>query len=970
MLNHVRKTPESDKNKSPNLQTCADSPPTRTQIPKLTDINPPLLTTQLKIPAQIRGIYTNVRSLRNKINELRCLVNTEPIDVIALTETFLDTVNIDLIGEYSLPDFNLYVRDRIGRGGGCALYVRSNLNPIEIKTSANPKVEHMCVQINTNRNKKILINVVYRRPSQPLDTDTAMYASIHESIKEKESIILGDFNLPEICWKNISGVESESNRLIDFVEDHFLYQTVTEPTRGNNILDLILASQEHLITSTQVGEHLGTCDHNLIRFKINHCTQSSINKTNVPNFKLADFNGFKNTLQHLSFRGEDSNELWEDFKNQFMFHQNTFIPSRNKNNCSNNKPEWFTPAISHAIRKRNMLFQKKKSNNSPYLVTLYNTARREVKKQVKQAKKEYEVNIAKESATNPKLFYRYINKKKNIKSGIGPLVSEDGHQIDDNKGIATTLNNFFSSVFTQRCSNPLPEATLSTPHSISDLIITESEVLKQLDELKTNKSPGPDRFYPTVIKQVKHEIAKPLAQIFNKSLQSGAVPIDWKTADVTPIFKKGSREIPGNYRPISLTSIICKILESIIRDKVVDYLEKHALIKNTQHGFRKNRSCLTNLLEFYHNLINVHDKTKALDIIFLDFQKAFDKVPHDQLMIKVRALGIKGIIGNWIDDWLHNRKQRVVVNGESSPWSPVTSGVPQGSVLGPILFIIYINDLDVGLNNTVSKFADDTKIGNAIVTEDDRAKLQEDLNKIAEWSEKWQMPFNVSKCQMLQVGHSNKKYEYDMMGQKIVATPSVKDLGITISKNLKFSQHCNEAAKKANRILGFVKRNFTYKSKDIILPLYISLVRPHLEYAIQFWAPHLRKDILKLESVQRRATKLIPSLHNKPYEERLQDLNLFSLSKRRLRGKLIECFKIIKGYNNVEIENYFTFAPALPTRGNSLKLRGHRSNLDITKYFFTNDVVDKWNNLPEHVIESSSIEMFKNRLDRHMSHIK
>jgi len=336
-------------------------------------------------------------------------------------------------------------------------------------------------------------------------------------------------------------------------------------------------------------------------------------------------------------------------------------------------------------------------------------------------------------------------------------------------------------------------------------------------------------------------------------------------------------------------------------------------------------------------------------------------------MLKVRALGISGNIGRWIENWLHNRKQRVVINGQTSDWKPVSSGVPQGSVLGPLLFIIYINDLDVGLNNYVSKFADDTKIGNSVVTVEDRLKLQQDLDKIAKWSEDWNMPFNVNKCQLLQIGNRNNKFSYEINGQKLNSSSSVKDLGVTISHNLKFSQQCNEASSKANKILGFINRNFTYKSKDIILPLYTSMVRPHLEYAVQFWDPYLQKDIKKLESVQRRATKLIPELRNKTYEDRLKELNLFSLSKRRLRGKLIECFKILNGFSNVEKEDLLKLAPDLPTRGNGFKLRGHRVNLDSSKNFFTNDIIDKWNSLPVNVVSTTSIDMFKDKLDQYLS---
>ena len=299
--------------------------------------------------------------------------------------------------------------------------------------------------------------------------------------------------------------------------------------------------------------------------------------------------------------------------------------------------------------------------------------------------------------------------------------------------------------------------------------------------MNTNKSPGPDNLYPKILKNIKEQIAKPLTDILDMSLQQGSMLQDWKKANVTPIYKKGGRGQPGNYRPISLTSVICKILESIIKDGIVQFLEENKLIRDTQHGFTKNKSCLTNLLEFYHKLFHQHDSTKALDIVYLDFQKAFDKVPHDKLMHKVKALGIRNSIGNWIENWLRNREQRVVINGSASEWRWVTSGVPQGSVLGPLLFIIYINDIDVGLNNTVSKFADDTKIGNAIITEDDRLSFQKDLNTISEWSTNWDMPFNISKCQLLQIGRLNNKYSYEIMGNQIKNVDYAKDSGVTVS---------------------------------------------------------------------------------------------------------------------------------------------------------------------------------------------
>ncbi len=271
------------------------------------------------------------------------------------------------------------------------------------------------------------------------------------------------------------------------------------------------------------------------------------------------------------------------------------------------------------------------------------------------------------------------------------------------------------------------------------------------------------------------------------------------------------------------------------------------------------------------------------------------------------------------------------------------------SVIGPVLFIIYINDIDVGLNIFISNFADVTKLGNSVITDCDRMSLQEDLRKISEYSQRWEMPFNVNKW-----GTRNQKFEYEMNGTKLESVQCVKDLGATIVSSLLFSQQCRDAAGKANRMLGFTNRNFSFKNKDLILPLYISLVRPHLEYAAQFWAHHHAKDIAKVKAVQRRVTKMITSLRNKSYEER-----------RRLRGK-IECFEILKGFTNVDASKLFWIGNTSRTRNNGIKLRCKPVQLDCTKIFFTNDVVREWNKLPPSVVQCNTINSFKNKLDHHL----
>ncbi|MGH0165001.1 UNVERIFIED_CONTAM: hypothetical protein FKN15_076607, partial [Acipenser sinensis] len=224
------------------------------------------------------------------------------------------------------------------------------------------------------------------------------------------------------------------------------------------------------------------------------------------------------------------------------------------------------------------------------------------------------------------------------------------------------------------------------------------------------KSPGPDEILPIVLKEMKEVIYKPLTKIMQQSLDTGVVPTDWKIANVIPIHKKGDKTEPGNYRPISLTSIICKLMETIIRSKMENYLYGNNILGDSQHGFRKGRSCLTNLLDFFEDATLKTDNCKAYDMVYLDFQKAFDKVPHKRLILKLNAVGIQGNAMTWIREWLTCRKQKVLIRGETSKWSEVTSGVPQGTVLGPLLFLIYINDLDSGIVSKLVTFADDTKM--------------------------------------------------------------------------------------------------------------------------------------------------------------------------------------------------------------------------------------------------------------------
>ncbi|XP_073537645.1 uncharacterized protein [Phyllobates terribilis] len=310
----------------------------------------------------------------------------------------------------------------------------------------------------------------------------------------------------------------------------------------------------------------------------------------------------------------------------------------------------------------------------------------------------------------------------------------------------------------------------------SKLSVNRKIVREYLANINEFKSPGPDELHPRVLKEIVEEILEPLSIIFENSWRTGEVPEDWRRANVVPIFKKGKKVDPGNYRPVSLTSIPGKIFEQIIKQHVCKYMDKNEVINQSQHGFVTNKSCQTNLISFYDRITDWVDQGNAVDIVYLDFSKAFDKVSHTILIEKMTKYAMDQATVRWIHNWLSDRTQRVVVNGFTSSWMNVSSGVPQGSVLGPVLFNIFINDLDEGIEGKLIQFADDTKLGGIANTREERERIQKDLNKLEQWAATNRMVFNREKCKVLHLGNKNEKSIYRMGGIELSNSTCEKDL--------------------------------------------------------------------------------------------------------------------------------------------------------------------------------------------------
>ena len=586
-------------------------------------------------------------------------------------------------------------------------------------------------------------------------------------------------------------------------------------------------------------------------------------------------------------------------------------------------------------------------------------------KLVRLAKRDFERKIAKNIKKDSKTFSKYARSKTRVKSTIGPLIDGNGGLTCDDQEMGQMLNAFFASVFTTESVDELPECKNifygNEEHKLSNYHISSSMVKDKLLKLKLNKAPGVDLVGTNMLVELADEISDTVAELFTKSLTEGEVPPDWKLANVTPIFKKGNKSNVSNYRPVSLTVNLCKVFESIMRDEMIKHLQRHSLIKSSQHGFVSNRSCLTNLLVFMEEVTSYIDKGYPIDVIYLDFQKAFDKVPHKRLLLKLVAHGIDGNVLKWIENWLKNRKQRVVINGCFSDWSNVISGVPQGSVLGPLLFIIYINDIDECVAGKILKFADDTKIYHTVYSDEEVSVLQSDLRNLVQWSKDWQMLFNADKCKVMHIGFNNKQAKYDINDIQLECVSDEKDLGIIVSEDLKWDKQCSEAVKKANRMLGMIKRNFSDRSQETIMALYKSLVRPHLEYCCQIWSPYYKKDIKLIEGVQKRATKLVTGMKELNYNDRLKQMGLQRLEGRRRRSDLIETFKIVNRKYDINPDLFFQMDEG-DRRGHDYKLFKKRFRLNVRKYFFSNRVIDNWNSLSANCINCSTTNTFKRHL--------
>ena len=789
--------------------------------------------------------------------------------------------------------------------------------------------------------------------------------------RNRNLVIAGDFNYKEIDWVNEFAPPSKDHQavFIEALQDCYLYQHVTEPTRHRqnevpNLLDLILSSEESMIRDLTYHPPLGESDHVCIRFDVLHGKVQPVEAENIGrNVYKANYKAIIDELNSYDWVMLLNSSFVEDYKRFFDILEKVmekFTPLRTP--IKKKKNLYMTREARRLKNKKLKLWRKFLSTKSSFDRNNYTRYKNSFRALTRKLRRDFEIDISKDLKDKPKVFWSYAKSRLKTREQISTLTKPDGSPAATPQDKAETLNNFFASVFTVEDLDNIPPApAFSADEVIFSVLITPEIVRDKLSALKPNKSPGHDQWHPYFLREISDAICIPLSILFQKSLKEGAHD-SWKKAIIAAIYKKGKKSDPGNYRPVSLTSVISKVMESIVRDAMVEHLVRNNLFTNDQHGFVPGRDCITQLLICMEIWTNMIEDGVCFDVIYTDFSKAFDSVPHERLFLKMESLGIQGDILKWVKSFLRGRSQCVNVDGAHSSWRKVISGIPQGSVIGPILFVIFINDMPDAVKQCFCKlFADDCKLFGKVMEDDNR--VQADLSNLEEWSRIWQLPFNAKKCKAMHFGHSNPRRSYSLNNQKLESISSEKDLGVMVDDKLKFHVHAAYATKKANQMLGVIKKTYVTRDANTISTLYKSMVRPHMEYGNAIWGPCYIGDLKLVEGVQRRATKLIPHLYEKPYEERLRELKLPSMEYRRKRGDMIQCYKIMNGLVRLDVKDLFTPTTTVHTRGHHQKVRRHRSHKAARAKSFSQRTIASWNSLPKSVINASCVNTFKNRLD-------
>ena len=934
----------------------------------------------------LKVMLTNINGLSSKVNVLAENIKDQHLDVICVTEThLLSHLSSSIV---SIPNYSLVRHDVDGQvyKHGVCCYIH---NRLMFDSFSQPLPNLLSFRLTSFN---VFVLLVYRAPSNSEDTNKRISSFILDFCGGKEVIILGDFNLPSIDWSSpMLHCPPLERMFLDTFLTVGLHQWVTEATypKSGNTLDLVLTSESDRMGTLVVMPPLPGCDHCAISFDyIFSFTPSDVpfpgSLTTQRDWHKGRYKAAGHKLSSIDWDLElaylNTDQSFKRFSSIIQKVTAECIPPKP---AGAGKPPWSTRPPNSLIHRRQSAWSRYKavrgqlgrhSVEARDCYAGFARLNQQCRSYAVKAQARYEEDLILRSQEQPKLFHSYVRKKKTSRPTVGPLRMASGELSDDASRMSELFAEAFSSVFSRTIpDNPHPHQQFHDT-SLSITSVTQESVLNMLLDIDGNTAMGPDEIHPLLLKNCATQLAYPLTLIFNRSLRDGALPSDWKTSLVVPIFKKGPRYEALNYRPISLTSVPCKLMERLLCNSLVPYLETHDLLNPHQFGFRTGRSTMDQLLLVYDSVSKQVDKGAVSDVILFDFSKAFDVVVHSLMIEKLSNLGIQGNILKWITSFLVGRSMRVCVKGQASQPKPVLSGVPQGSVLGPILFLIYVNSIASQLKSSYKIFADDLKMYACVQykTQSDPHSptcqdVQEDIDALHKTALSWGLSMNVQKSVVLRFArhHSTDLPEpsYILNGNQIPVQEKATDLGVIVDVSLKFHGHVQSVAHKAGGLAENLLKSTVCRTPRFMLLLLTTHIRPILEYCSCVWNTGYVQDIYLLERVQRRWTKHIDGMEGFSYGERLKALDLYSVQGRLLRADLIQYWKILNGHSCISASDLFQRPPHSRTRGHRNKVFPPIIATDLRKRCFSIRCIPLWNSLPADAACAPNVTHFKRALD-------
>ena len=822
---------------------------------------------------------------------------------------------------------------------------------------------------------RTLVYCLYNPPGSSDLYNQEIINFIHTLPVENDIILVGDFNVPDVNWLSFSANSPFAISLCNALFSRNLIQMISEPTHNHgNLLDLFITNVPHRVCNLNVDPV--TCsshsDHHLISVNLITHGKKPLRKSHIVyNYSKADISSIdeyllnSSLLDSITHGNTDVNSLWLILKHEILNACNQFVPKIKIS--SKSYPRWFNQSIRHRINRVRTLRRRSKKHPTAANIARLSEMELALQEDIVSAKTSFISQLASTFHNQPRKLFSYLNGLTKSKFVPKTLV-HNSEPISDPQKIAELFNKFFNSTFTSSSYNlPSFDALPQPRNQLHHINISSSDVYIALSTLDPTKAFGCDNVHPRILKYCALALVEPISHLFRLSLQNSCIPEEWKLHKICPIPKAGDLTSVSNYRPITLLPIISKVLERIIYYQIIKFIRP--LLSHHQFGFLKNRSCLKQLLTSFSEIFNCIDHGQKVDAVYFDFKKAFDSIPHQELLFKLWITGLTGPLWFWLKSYLSNRKHFVCFDSVLSNCLPVLSGVPQGSILGPLLFIVYINDLPTAITSVSSYlFADDTKFISPCAS----TLMQGDIDKLVHWCHRWNIELNYTKCKAIRFSLSQTDQPTFFIGSAnldnaLASTSKHRDLGIIVSSNLSWSEHYDHICLKAYRVLNMIRRTIPANTPTTLKKrLYLAMVKSQLTYCSQLWRPRLIKDINRLENVQRRATKYILQDYTSDYKTRLLSLELLPLMLWFELQDVLFLVKCIKEpMDNVNIFNYVEFVSTNTRAASSNKLKHKRCHFSSTHHFYFNRIVRVWNSFP-YIDLSLSFQCIKKHLLDHL----